>query len=134
MYIIYNTETGAIRVQQSGSFADMQLNLETGESYLESNLNTANKKVAGGTLVDIDLPDFNPIALARHLRSGALAESDWTQNSDSPLNSDSKTAWATFRQELRDFPSYIAIRYAAEEEDVANYYSVEQLLPTPPGE
>jgi hypothetical protein len=39
---------------------------------------------------------------ARIARNGKLAESDWTQLSDSNVD---KSAWATYRQELRDIPS-----------------------------
>ena len=37
---------------------------------------------------------------ARKLRSEKLADSDWTQLPDVPL--DTKSAWATYRQALRD--------------------------------
>ena len=36
-------------------------------------------------------------------RNGNLTASDWTQLPDSPLSGSKKTAWATYRQELRDF-------------------------------
>ena len=38
-------------------------------------------------------------------RSTELFDSDWTQGADSPLDSTSKTAWATYRQKLRDLTS-----------------------------
>lgn len=37
----------------------------------------------------------------REQRSTKLADSDWTQVADSPVD---KTAWATYRQALRDVP------------------------------
>ena len=37
----------------------------------------------------------------RTKRDGLLAETDWTQMNDSPLANELKTAWATYRQELR---------------------------------
>jgi hypothetical protein len=37
----------------------------------------------------------------RVTRNNLLAESDWTQINDSPLSNEDKTAWATYRQELR---------------------------------
>ena len=37
-------------------------------------------------------------------RDGNLAASDWTQMPDSPLSDSKKAEWATYRQELRDFP------------------------------
>ena len=41
----------------------------------------------------------------RGWRSGQLGASDWTQVPDSPLDSTTKTAWATYRDKLRDLPS-----------------------------
>ena len=38
----------------------------------------------------------------RRVRDKLLADSDWTQMNDSPLTNEDKTAWATYRQELRD--------------------------------
>ena len=38
----------------------------------------------------------------RTTRNKLLADSDWTQMNDSPLTNEDKTAWATYRQELRD--------------------------------
>lgn len=41
----------------------------------------------------------------RATRDQKLTASDWTQMADSPLASDKKTEWATYRQSLRDLPS-----------------------------
>jgi len=38
----------------------------------------------------------------RSRRNSLLSASDWTQLADSPLDDDTKSAWATYRQELRD--------------------------------
>ncbi len=38
----------------------------------------------------------------RTTRNKLLADTDWTQMNDSPLTNEEKTAWATYRQELRD--------------------------------
>ena len=37
-------------------------------------------------------------------RDRLLQDCDWTQLADSPLNSEDKALWATYRQELRDLP------------------------------
>lgn len=42
----------------------------------------------------------------RDYRNSLLSQSDWTQFNDSPLTSEQKTAWATYRQELRDLPMH----------------------------
>ena len=38
----------------------------------------------------------------RATRNKLLDDSDWTQMNDSPLSNEDKTAWSTYRQELRD--------------------------------
>lgn len=44
----------------------------------------------------------------RNLRTHLLKESDWTQVVDSQLSPTQKTAWATYRQQLRDMPATFA--------------------------
>ena len=46
--------------------------------------------------------DANTAEGHRTTRNTKLSETDWTQMNDSPLANDVKTAWATYRQELRD--------------------------------
>ena len=41
-------------------------------------------------------------AQVRAKRNGLLNRSDWTQSPDSPLTAAQKTAWAVYRQALRD--------------------------------
>ena len=41
----------------------------------------------------------------RDQRNQLLTQSDWTQMNDSPLSNDSRAAWATYRQDLRDITS-----------------------------
>lgn len=51
---------------------------------------------------------FNPEELfgtIRLERDGKLSACDWTQTVDAPLSEEQKTAWANYRQELRDIPS-----------------------------
>jgi hypothetical protein len=40
--------------------------------------------------------------MMRYHRDRLLAESDWTQVADAPVD---RQAWATYRQALRDFPA-----------------------------
>ncbi|NBW38318.1 MAG: hypothetical protein EBR30_25515 [Cytophagia bacterium] len=50
-------------------------------------------------------PDLTPeqqTGIMRSIRDRLLAASDWTQLPDAPVD---KTAWAIYRQNLRDFPS-----------------------------
>ena len=48
------------------------------------------------------------IDYVRSGRSELLAQSDWTQFPDSPLNTTKKTEWAVYRQALRDVPETYA--------------------------
>lgn len=48
------------------------------------------------------LPDEWLIERMRAHRDRLLAASDWTMHSDAPTD---KSAWATYRQALRDFPT-----------------------------
>ena len=41
----------------------------------------------------------------RGRRNTLLKESDWCIGNDSPLNVEDKTAWVSYRQELRDVPN-----------------------------
>jgi hypothetical protein len=40
----------------------------------------------------------------RNQRTRLLTACDWTQLTDSPLSTEQKTAWTTYRQQLRDIP------------------------------
>jgi len=42
-------------------------------------------------------------ARMRYQRNRLLADSDWTQTADNPTGN--AGAWATYRQQLRDFPA-----------------------------
>jgi len=52
-------------------------------------------------LNETDNPDILT-ARMKHQRNILLAQSDWTMHSDAPTD---KTAWAAYRQALRDFPA-----------------------------
>lgn len=58
---------------------------------------TSDKSSDEVTAYDSDVAETN-----RATRNTLLADSDWTQMNDSPLSNEDKTAWATYRQELRD--------------------------------
>ena len=52
-----------------------------------------------------DQMNAEDIMVLKAYRTKELYDSDWTQGVDSPLDSTTKTAWATYRQGLRDLPS-----------------------------
>ncbi len=135
MYLIYAVDTGQTRIAVSSEGLAKD-NLGEGEAYIdiEDNLNLNGKKVVDGILVDEERPPFDPVRAARFLRTGFLAETDWTQVSDNDLDADAKQAWRNYRQELRNFPATIAAIAANEElaGNVGTLHQVEELLPTPP--
>jgi len=60
--------------------------------------------------------DEDTAVSARTNRNKLLDESDWTQMNDSPLDTAGKTAWATYRQELRDLPDHANWPHLADED------------------
>lgn len=60
---------------------------------------------------------FGGLEELRTYRDDELIKSDWTQNPDSPLNSTTKTAWATYRTKLRDLPGDAKAPFWFEESD-----------------
>ncbi len=51
-----------------------------------------------------EYPGPSPQQIFYNTRDFQLAGSDWTQLPDSPLTDEEKSAWAKYRQELRDLP------------------------------
>lgn len=51
---------------------------------------------------DADIPAEWWVERMRNYRNRLLAQSDWTQLADAPVD---REAWATYRQALRDFPA-----------------------------
>jgi len=56
-----------------------------------------------------DLPLQDAESNVRSHRNGLLAECDWTQVADAPVD---QAAWATYRQELRDITSQAGFPYS----------------------
>jgi hypothetical protein len=51
-----------------------------------------------------DATDAQKLKQIRYWRNDQLARTDWTQVADAPVNA---SAWATYRQALRDLPATI---------------------------
>jgi len=56
-----------------------------------------------------DATDEQKLKQIRLWRNAELNMSDWTVLTDSPLSDADKTAWTTYRQELRDLPATIDV-------------------------
>jgi hypothetical protein len=59
-------------------------------------------KFVSNLLNDDEVSDEIYLTRLRYWRDTQLARTDWTQVNDAPVN---KTAWATYRQALRDLPA-----------------------------
>jgi hypothetical protein len=70
---------------------------ETDEDDNEVTTTKAEHEAAYQATLDAKVAETN-----RKTRNDLLTDSDWTQMNDSPLTNEQKTAWATYRQELRD--------------------------------
>lgn len=63
-------------------------------------------------MVAENLPLDQAEASIRRERNSRIYSCDWTQLSDSPLPEATKTAWATYRQELRDITVQVGFPYS----------------------
>ena len=69
---------------------------ETDDEGVETTTTKAQHEAAYQATLDAKTAEAN-----RTTRNKLLDDSDWTQMNDSPLSNEVKTAWATYRQELR---------------------------------
>ena len=111
-FIVYDDQGFILR---SGNCADSDINLQAGDGELvmEGIANNSSQMVVAGVVCNkpepVNLTDEELIRLlkpeVRFKRNQKLAVSDWTQFPDSPLSDTQKSAWATYRQTLRDIPA-----------------------------
>lgn len=79
----------------------------TYETTWEKGEDLIYREVVVGVVVD-DVARAESLAVAiRAERDRLLAESDWTQLPDSPLDEADKATWAAYRQALREVPQQI---------------------------
>ena len=108
-YTVYDSQGNFKRSMMT--LANEPSDIVDGEVWFEGKYSTYSR-VEGGVVVEASEAeiDANQQAEAEALlwrelrirRSKLLAQCDWTQVSDAPVD---QTAWATYRQELRDLPS-----------------------------
>ena len=104
----YDAQTGEYR----GTEAALENPREAGKFLLPAHATfTAPPQTTAGRVAVFDTAkevwttkDAEPglWAQVRAKRNGLLSRSDWTQMPDSPLTAAQKTAWAVYRQRLRD--------------------------------
>jgi hypothetical protein len=103
-YTFYDEQTGDITFTLSSNFSPDPSNGD----YIEGNFDPNLYRVINGVAVKKPSSEIEQVELEaawfefRKLRDGKLAESDWTQVPDAPVD---RLAWATYRQALRDLPA-----------------------------
>ena len=76
-----------------------------GDTYNDITWDDKNQTIPTEDEVDKKLKELQegePMALLRKERNILLAQTDWTQFTDSPLVETKKSEWGSYRQELRD--------------------------------
>jgi len=90
------------------SFDDTTQKIEISDPYVEGDYVYTVRVVSLSSQEKTDRANTVNQAMAtskRFERNKLLADTDWTQVSDSPLSSDKKTEWANYRKALRDLPT-----------------------------
>lgn len=95
----WKAENGVVDIVYTRSFDEATQHLETADAYLEDGVVYAVRVVTNSDEYNTQraTDEWNEV---RSLRDMYLQESDWTQLSD--VSNVDKTAWATYRQQLRD--------------------------------
>ena len=105
-YTIYNPDNGKIlRIIKCRPY-NLEINMSENEKYIEGRFNPLQYIIQDGKAVEQD-EDPKEIKLRNlTLRGSLLKASDWTQLPDSPLSSDKKTEYQTYRRALRDITTH----------------------------
>ena len=95
----WKAENGVVDLLMSRDFDESTQHLESVDAYLEDGVAYTVRVVTNSDEYNNQLVD-NKWLEVRSLRDEYLSSSDWTQLPD--VNNVDKTAWATYRQQLRD--------------------------------
>ena len=102
-----------------------------GDTYNDITWDDKNQTIPTEDEVDKKLKELQegePMALLREERNIRLAQTDWTQVSDSPLDTAPTNIWRKYRQALRDLPA--SANPTLDEDGYLDYSSI--TWPTPP--
>lgn len=107
-YTKYKTTTGEITGQFGASDNNQSFStfVAGDESYIEGEYLAIHYKIVDGAAVTVGITKLREQAISemKAERRDRLYDSDWTQGEDSPLSTEKKAEWATYRQALRDLP------------------------------
>lgn len=104
LYTKYDADTGTIIGTFSGSAEDAALN----QPCIEGSWDTNAYRVVDGVATPKSAAEIEEFEVGRawsdlrNSRNFLLQGCDWTQVPDAPVDA---TAWATYRQQLRDLPA-----------------------------
>jgi hypothetical protein len=104
-YFVYEIATGRIVQGQNFAFEEVPLGYSMVQSDRAPDLQREIYSQELGLIPRPDLAEFEhqrTLARIRSRRNRLLANSDWTQLPDTDLTAEQRTAWSTYRQELRD--------------------------------
>lgn len=105
----YNPANGEILKTISCLDSEIAENQPIGASYIEGRFDGRTHKIIDGFPVEKE-PEPEPAieidieVEMRRQRNSLLRATDWTQMPDAPLTEQQRTAWAIYRQSLRDVP------------------------------
>jgi hypothetical protein len=102
---IYSKLDGKI-LRYVGCPADcVAIQCQIGEEFYLNSPPEATHIINNEPVTIIAPPTNNELLMQiRIKRNSRLAACDWTQMPDTPLSPEKRLAWATYRQQLRDFP------------------------------
>ena len=95
----WKAENGVVDLLMSRDFDESTQHLESVDAYLDDGVAYTVRVVTNSDEYNNQIVD-NKWLEVRSLRDEYLSSSDWTQLPD--VNNVDKTAWATYRQQLRD--------------------------------
>ena len=111
-FIVYKSDGKIVR---TGSCVDSDFDMQAGEDefVIEGIADDTLSIISDGKIVnapEADAPNTDDLIHqtqkeSRANRNARLQKSDWTQFPDSPLTTEKKAEWMTYRQALRDVPS-----------------------------
>ena len=105
-YTIYNPDNGQILRVLRCNPEFLDINISENEKYIEGYFKPSDYIIENEKAVE-KVEDTDDTKLRNlTLRGSLLKASDWTQLPDSPLSSDKKTEYQTYRQALRDITTH----------------------------
>ena len=105
-YTIYNPDNGQILRVLRCNPEFLEINISENEKYIEGYFKPSDYIIENEKAVEKAENTDDTKLRNLTLRGSLLKASDWTQLPDSPLSSDKKTEYQTYRQALRDITTH----------------------------